>query len=111
MHRVLTFATGLIALISSASLPARQAPVPTAVDWAGWVEPDFPFFSSIVDARQAGSGFPSDNLAPRALVLRLGADQWAAFDVDLLRVVAMWRGPGVTPTALAPGSYHHPDRK
>ncbi len=111
MHRALTFATGLIALIFSASLPARQTPTPPAVDWAGWVESDVPFFSSIVDARQAGSGLPSDNLAPRALVLRLGADQWAAFDVDLLRVVAMWRGPGVTPTALAPGSYHHPDRK
>ena len=36
---------------------------------------------------------------------------WLAFDPDLLRVAAVWRGKGVTPTALAPGSYHQPDRK
>src|SRR5690606_27125898 len=27
-------------------------------------------------------------------------------DIDLLRVSAIWRGKGVTPRALAPGSYH-----
>ena len=80
-------------------------------NWADWVEPDFPFFSSVVDARRAGAGFPANNLTPRGLVLKLGGDQWAAFDVDLLRVAAIWRGNGVTPKALAPGSYKHPDRK
>ncbi len=96
-------------LLCAVTLPARQ-PQP-ASQWAEWVEPDFPFFSSIVDARHAGAGLPDDNLVPRALVLRLGADRWAAFDVDLLRVAVIWRGRGVTPVALAPGSYHHPDRK
>ncbi len=76
-----------------------------------WIEPDFPFFSSVVDARRAGAGFPTNNLTPRALVLRVGLDHWVAFDIDLLRVAAIWRGPGVTPAALAPGSYHRPDRK
>jgi len=90
------------------SLATRPA-IPTTN--AEWVEPDFPFFSSIVDARRAGSGFPSDNLTPRALVLRVGPDIWAAFDVDLIRIAAVWRGKGVTPVALAPGSYHHPDKK
>ncbi len=97
------------------SAPAPRARVEQgsqpAPDWAEWVEPDFPFFSSVVDARRAGADFPSNNLTPRGLVLRVGRDQWAAFDIDLLRVAAIWRGSGVTPKALAPGSYTHPDRK
>lgn len=84
------------------SVPITSAP---------WVEPDFPFFSSVVDARKAGPEFPTNNLTPRGLVLRIGPETWAAFDVDLLRVSAIWRGKGVTPVALAPGSYHKPDRK
>ncbi len=93
---------------------AGQAVVPTrwsTEQWGPWLEPDAPFFSSVVDARRAGAPLPADNLAPRALVLRAGDHLWAAFDPDLLRVVAVWRGNGVTPTALAPGSYHAPDRK
>jgi glucose/arabinose dehydrogenase/mono/diheme cytochrome c family protein len=73
--------------------------------WAGWVEPDFPFFSSVLDARKAGASFPTNNLTPRGLVLNLGHDCWACFDTDLLRVAAVWRGPGVSPHALAPKSY------
>jgi glucose/arabinose dehydrogenase/cytochrome c2 len=88
--------------IAQASLPVTSAP---------WIEPDFPFFSSIVDARKAGPEFPTDNLTPRGLVLRVGPETWAAFDIDLLRVSAIWHGNGVTPVALAPGSYHKPDRK
>jgi glucose/arabinose dehydrogenase/cytochrome c551/c552 len=88
--------------LAQASLPVTSAP---------WIEPDFPFFSSIVDARKAGPEFPTDNLTPRGLVLRVGPETWAAFDVDLLRVSAIWHGKGVTPVALAPGSYHKPDRK
>ena len=86
-------------------VPAAPSP------WADWVEPDAPFFSSVVDARKAGAAFPADNLSPRALVIRVGRDHWAAFDPDLLRVAAVWTGAGVTPHALAPGSWHHPDRK
>ncbi len=78
---------------------------------AAWVEPDFPFFSSVIDARAAGSPFPGDNLSPRALVLNLGHGHWVAFDTDLVRVAAAWKGRGVTPVALAPGSYHVPNRK
>ena len=95
---------------SERRLVARQAALASA-SWDPWVEADFPFFSSVVDGRAAGPGFPANNLTPRGLVLNLGRDHWVAFDVDLLRVAAMWRGTGVTPKALAPGSYHHPDRK
>jgi mono/diheme cytochrome c family protein len=99
-------------LFSSTPLTHRFFAQETAtVTSASWVESDFPFFSSIVDARKAGTGFPANNLTPRGVVVRVGSETWAAFDVDLLRISAIWRGRGVTPAALAPGSYNHPDRK
>jgi len=77
--------------------------------WGDWVEPDFPFFSSILDARREGAG--KHNLTPRGLIIKLPHDTWACFDTDLLRVSAVWRGKGVSDKALAPGSYHDPSRK
>ncbi len=108
-----TFAlAALLGAVTAGLHPSAHSSTQGRTDTFGeWAEPGFPFFSSVVDARKAGHGFPANNLTPRGLVLRLGADTWAAFDVDLLRVSAIWRGKGVTPVALAPGSYHHPDRK
>jgi mono/diheme cytochrome c family protein len=77
--------------------------------WGTWVEADFPFFSSVLDARREGTG--KDNLTPRGLIIKLPHDTWACFDTDLLRVAAIWRGKGVSDKALAPGSYHDPSRK
>jgi cytochrome c2 len=93
--------------------PQRSAAEHTraAAAWADWIEPDFPFFSSVLDARRAGAGFPTDNLTPRGLILNLGRGYWVGFDTELLRVAALWRGNAVTPRALAPGSYRNPDRK
>jgi cytochrome c2 len=103
---------GMCLVLAGAMLRPAAAPQNAAESpWASWVEPDFPFFSSVLDARKAGEGLPADNLTPRAIVLNLGGGHWAAFDTDLLRVAAIWQGGGVTPKALAPGSYHHPDRK
>ena len=78
---------------------------------APWVEPDFPFFSSVLDARKAGAELPANNLTPRGIILNLGRECWACFDPDLLRVAAVWRGEGVSPRALAPGSYVDLGRK
>lgn len=77
--------------------------------WGPWVEADFPFFSSVLDARRDGAG--EHNLTPRGLILKLPNDCWVCFDTDLLRVAAVWRGKGVSDKALAPGSYHDPSRK
>lgn len=96
--------------VVSLSPRAQQPATPPAPQWAEWVEPDFPFFSSVVDARAAGLGHP-DNLSPRALVLNLGGGCWAAFDTDLLRVAAIWNGQGLSANALAPGSNNRPDKK
>ncbi|HKS38546.1 MAG TPA: DUF6797 domain-containing protein [Verrucomicrobiae bacterium] len=74
--------------------------------WADFVEPNFPFFSSVLEARQLGNGLPTDNLTPRGLILNLGHGCWACFDVELLRVSAIWRGPGVSPVSMSQGSYH-----
>jgi len=99
----------IVGALSSGAAQTQQAPA--AARWADWVEADFPFFSSVIDAGRAGSPFPARNLTPRGLVLNLGRGYWVGFDTDLLRVAAVWQGKSVTHRALAPGSYHEPDRK
>jgi mono/diheme cytochrome c family protein/glucose/arabinose dehydrogenase len=90
--------------------PKTAATTPAKGDWADWVEPDFPFFSSVLDCRDVGEGFPKDNLTPRGLILNLGHNLWACFDTDLLRIACIWESepgkPPVSALALAPGSYH-----
>ncbi len=92
------------------SLTPGLAQQPAATPWGDFVEADFPFFSSVLDAREAGEGLPKDNLTPRGLILNLGHNLWACFDTDLLRLACVWQGkagqPPVTPDALASGSYH-----
>ena len=73
---------------------------------AEFVEADFPFFSSVLDARTTGLGLPADNLTPRGIILNLGHECWACFDTDLLRMSAIWTGKGLTPVSMAQGSYH-----
>ncbi len=111
--RLLAATVALALLPLGGTLPGHgQARLDTARrDWGPWLEDDAPFFSSVLDARRASPALPTDNLSPRALVVRAGNGMWLAFDTDLLRVAAVWSGKGVTPTALAPGSYHAPDRK
>jgi len=67
----------------------KSEPIPP---WNQWIEPDFPFFSAAVDAREKGVG---NNLTPRALVFPLGEDHFLAYDIDLLRVAVMWKAKGV----------------
>ena len=105
---MLALAGGLMVRASAVQQPAVT---PAVSPWAGWIEPDFPFFSSVLDAGRAGPTFPARNLTPRGLILNLGRGHWVGFDTDLLRVAAVWRGNAVTPKALAPGSYNEPDRK
>jgi mono/diheme cytochrome c family protein len=90
--------------------PRQKPAAPPQPKWADWVEPNFPFFSTVLDGGKSGIG-PANNLTPRALVLNLGRGYWAAFDTDLLRVAAIWKGNGVTPKALAPGSWLVLDKK
>lgn len=72
--------------------------------WAPWIEKDFPFISSVLEIKE-DSGGKRKNLTPRSLILNLGGDFWMAFDVDLLRISALWQGNGISLTAMAPGTY------
>lgn len=94
----------MMAGVGAPAAPAASATTP----WAPFVETNFPFFSSVLDARKLGAGWPVDNLTPRGIILNLGHDCWACFDTDLLRVSAIWSGSkaGVSPVSMSQGSYH-----
>ena len=100
---LVTAAAGTAAepLFRSASEEGPGQPV-----WADFVEADFPFFSSVLDARTPDFKPTTDNLTPRGILLNLGNDCWACFDTDLLRMSAIWTGKGVTSVSMAQASYH-----
>jgi mono/diheme cytochrome c family protein len=75
--------------------------------WAPFVEPNFPLYSSVLDARKAAPDAPTNNLTPRGIILNVAPDVHVCFDVDMLRVAAVWRGPGVTPVSMSQGSYEN----
>jgi mono/diheme cytochrome c family protein len=117
---------GLLLICSALGLQVGTVPAQTGEDltsgnlstpgdWAPWLEKDFPFFSSVLDARRAGGEFPKDNLVPRALILNLGQDVWAAYDTDLLRMALVWKAePGkapVTEESMSTISYINATRK
>ena len=106
----------LFCFLLLAALPLSAAEVITedsrsGTNWAIFVEPDFPFFSSVLDARDLGPEWPTNNLTPRGIVLNLGNHCWACFDTELLRISAIWEGAGVTPVSLSQISYQKPGRK
>ncbi len=96
--------TALVLIWTTVSSSAAEAKVKSP--WGDFVEKDFPFFSSVLEARKLGEGYPEDNLTPRGIILNLGNDCWACFDTDLLRISAIWTGAGVTSVAMSYGSYH-----
>jgi len=98
----------LAAIAVFAAEPAGIAPeaAPGQAKWAEFVETNFPFFSSVLDARKLGDGLPADNLTPRGIVLNLGNDCWACFDLELLRMSAIWTGQGVSAASMSEVSYH-----
>lgn len=58
--------------------------------WEEFIESDFPFFSMTVDARSVNGESVKDNLIARAIVFPLEDNCFLAYDVDLLRVAAVW---------------------
>ncbi|HVY72124.1 MAG TPA: DUF6797 domain-containing protein, partial [Verrucomicrobiae bacterium] len=109
-----SFCLGLCSLLFFQAMTSgaeNQPLVSGARQWGDFIETNFPFFSSVLDARDLGKGFPTNNLTPRGVILNLGNDCWACFDVDLLRVSAIWQGKGVTPVSMSQISYHDPGTK
>lgn len=75
------------------------------VELAPFVEPDFPFITTSVDARELGAGFPDRNVTPRCLALRLANEAYACFDTDLLRWSVAWTGEFLPMVTMAQISY------
>lgn len=73
--------------------------------FAHFVEPDFPFITTSLDARRLGAGFPEDNIAARVLAIKLGEDAYAAFDTDMLRWAIAWTGDFMPMVTMAQISY------
>ena len=109
---VVGMALGLLTFSPVAkSAPADGSAAAGQLGWAEFVEPEFPFVSSVLDARALGSGWPTNNLTPRGLILNLSNDLWACWDIELLRLALLWEGPGITPVSMAQGSYHRAGAK
>lgn len=106
-----TVSSSLVTIDKTPESKAEGLPRSVAESQPGFVEPDFPFFSSVLDAKKWGEGWPADNLTSRGLILRLGHDCWACFDTDLLRISAIWRGQNVTANGMAYGSYEEFGKK
>jgi len=83
--------------------------------FASFVEPDFPFFTQTIDAREFGGDPEATNLTPRGIVVKLGNGVHGCFDPDLLRWSLIWKETGkgeyLTMDGMAPGSYRLPNRK
>lgn len=71
-----------------------------------FVERDFPFISTSLDARDLGDFFPEDNLVARGLAFPLGDNVYACFDTDLLRWSVGWTGEYLPLVLLPQVSYH-----
>lgn len=82
-----------------------------SLEFAGFVEEEFPFITTSIDARHIGPHFPEENYAPRTLALQLGDSASLSFDTDLLRWAVAWTGDFISMTGMAQISYDDPFNK
>lgn len=75
-------------------------------EFSPFVEPDFPFVSTYLDARYLGAHFPDDNVVSRGLIINLDDSAFMCFDRDLLRWAVAWTGGRLTESMLPEVSYH-----
>lgn len=111
-----SFYTGLGHTKKGFSDPHLQRHLLKGIEWAAgelapFVEPDFPFITTTVDARGTAPFMPENNVAVRGLALRLGNGAYASFDPDLLRMSAGWTGEFVSLSTMAQVSYDQPKNK
>ncbi|MBW3628026.1 MAG: cytochrome c [Gemmatimonadetes bacterium] len=95
----------------TATVAMRGAPAADQAGVANFVEPDFPFIVSTLDARQLGPAFSPNNVAIRGVILPLGNGAYAAFDPDLLRMAVGWQSDSLEMTTMAQVSYKEPTNK
>jgi cytochrome c2 len=95
----------------------KEEPTITSVnfgetEFGHFVEPDFPYITTSMDARALGEGFPEENIAARVLAVKLGGDAAMAFDTDMLRWSVAWTGdflPMVTMAQISYNDFHNKD--
>jgi cytochrome c2 len=76
------------------------------VELGDFVEPDFPYISTYLDARGLGKHFPDQNVVSRGMVINLDDSAFVCFDRDLLRWSVAWTGKHLTKSMLPDISYH-----
>ena len=111
-----SFYTGLGHTAEGYSNPKFQRHLLKGIEWAAgelapFVEPEFPFITTTVDARGTAPFMPKQNVAVRGLALHLGNGAYASFDPDLLRMSAGWTGDFVSMSTMAQVSYDQPNNK
>lgn len=111
-----SFYTALGHTKESYSDPAFRTHLLKGLEWAagelsGFVESDFPFIRTTVDAEGLAPFMPESNVAVRGVALRLGNGAYASFDPDLLRMSAGWTGDFVSMSTMAQVSYDQPNNK
>lgn len=84
--------------------PAITSPA-DSLELGSFVEADFPFISTSLDARKLGAGFPAGNQAARTLAIRLGDSAYVCFDTDLLRWSVAWTRKFMPMNLMAQVSY------
>lgn len=73
--------------------------------YAAFADPSFPFFGLSVDASPQAQ--PRSNWVPRGVVVRVAEDLWALYDVDLVRLAAVWKGSFPEGATIAQLSYQN----
>ncbi|GHB85377.1 DUF6797 domain-containing protein [Persicitalea jodogahamensis] len=108
IYGLITFGVLLIAFVLLSGSSGYQKLItsnPDSLEIAPFVEPDFPFISTSIDARKLGTGFPTDNQAARTLAIRLGDSAYVCFDTDLLRWSVAWTRKFMPMTLMHQVSY------
>ena len=90
---------------------AQQRAPDSPHTFASFVEPDFPFITTTLNADTLGAMYPDHNRIPRCLVLQLDNEAYACFDPDLLRIAAIWTGDFISMLAMPHVSYHKAGNK
>jgi len=96
---------GTLFLAGNSPVTKVVTSTPDSLEIGNFVEADFPFISTSLDARKLGVGFPTDNQAARTLAIRLADSAYVCFDTDLLRWSVAWTRKFMPMNLMAQVSY------
>lgn len=96
---------GVLTLISGCDEPPIEDVNLDEVEFAPFVEEEFPFITTSLLISKDESLYPKNNVAARCLALILGEGAYACFDTDMLRWAAAWTGDFVPLEGVSHKSY------